>query len=206
MTTEPNIFVAFAGTGVIARGALSDVVRRCKDRLDRGEDQRIALFDDETGHPVDIDFSGNEAEVLARLATHPMAARSEVQPGNRRRPGRPKLGVVSREVSLLPRHWSWLAEQRGGASASLRRLVDAARKGNPAQDHSRKAIDAAHRFMWDLAGDQPGFEEASRSLLAQNFDTFDQLIADWPAGIREQLERFTNRARSIALPETPAPK
>lgn len=197
MTTESKIFVAFAGTGVIARGALSDVVRRCKDRLDRGEDQRIALFDDETGHPVDIDFSGSEADVLARLDAHPMAARPETETGKRRGPGRPKLGVVSREVSLLPRHWRWLAEQRGGASASLRRLVDAARKGNPAQEQSRRAIDAAHRFMWDMAGDQAGFEEASRALFAQNFGTFDQLISDWPVGIREQLKRFTDRARAV---------
>ncbi len=204
MTTEPKIFVAFAGTGLLARGPLADVVRRSRDRLDRGEEKRIALFDDETGRPVDVDFSGSEAEVLARLAAHPMAARPEAV--KRRGPGRPKLGVVSREVSLLPRHWSWLAEQRGGASATLRRLVDATRKGSAAQDQSRKAIDAAHRFMWDMAGDQPGFEEASRALFARNFDTFDQLIANWPAGIREQLDRFANRARSIELPATPAPK
>ena len=204
MTSEPNAFVAFAGTLVIARGALSDVVRCSKDRLDRGEEKRIALFDDGTGHPVDIDFSGSEAEVLARLAAPPMAARPEA--GKRRGPGRPKLGVVSREISLLPRHWSWLADQRGGASVTLRRLVDAARKGNAAQEQTRRAIDAAHRFMWDMAGDQPGFEEASRSLYAQNFDAFAELISDWPAGIREQLQRFTNRARPVELPETPTPK
>ena len=206
MTSEPKTFVAFAGTSLIARGALSDVVRPSKDRLDRGEKMRIALFDDETGRPVDIDFSGSEAEVLARLATHPMAARPEADTGKRRGPGRPKLGVVSREVSLLPRHWSWLAEQRGGASATLRKLVDAARKGNAAGERSRRAIDAAHRFMWDMAGDQVGFEEASRSLFAQNFDTFSQLISDWPAGIREQLERFTSRALPAAPKENPVPK
>ena len=197
MTHEPKIFVAFAGTDLIARGALDDVVRRSKDRLDRGEEKRIALFDDETGHPVDIDYSGSLAEVVARLGAHPMAARPAAVPGKRRGPGRPKLGVVSREISLLPRHWSWLAEQRGGASVTLRKLVDAARKGNPAQAQSRKAIDAAHRFMWDMAGDQPGFEEASRALFAHNFDTFAQLVSEWPAGIREQLERFTSRARSV---------
>ena len=206
MTHEPKIFVAFAGTDLIARGALDDVVRRSKDRLDRGEEKRIALFDDETGHPVDIDYSGSVAEVVARLGAHPMAARPAAAPGKRRGPGRPKLGVVSREISLLPRHWSWLAEQRGGASVTLRKLVDAARKGNPAQAQSRKAIDAAHRFMWDMAGDQPGFEEASRSLFARNFDSFDQQIAEWPAGIREQLERFTSRARSVELPEPPKTK
>ncbi len=203
MTTEHRTFVAFAGTSLIARGDLADVGRRGKDRLNRGEDQRIAVFDDETGRPVDVDFSGSEAEVLAKIAAHPMAARSGPESGKRPGPGRPKLGVVSREVSLLPRHWGWLAEQRGGASAALRRLVDTARKENTAQERTRKAIDAAHRFMWDMAGDRPGFEEASRSLFAQDFDTFAQLISEWPIGIREQLERFTRRSRP-SEPEEPA--
>ena len=205
MPTEQKTFVAFAGTSVIGRGELSEVVGRSKDRLDGGEDKRIALFDDETGRPVDIDFSGNAADVLGRLAAHPMVARPVQEPAKRRGPGRPKLGVVSREVSLLPRHWGWLAEQRGGASASLRRLVDAARKGTAGHEPIRRAIDAAHRFMWDMAGDQPGFEEASRALFAQNFETFAQLISDWPVGIREQLERFANRARLVGARDTNAP-
>lgn len=200
MTSEPKMFAAFAGADVIARADLADVVRRSKDRLDRRPDERIAVFDDETGRPVDIDFSGEKAEVLAKLADHPLIA-----PPRKRRPGRPKLGVVSREVSLLPRHWSWLAEQRGGASAALRRLVDTARKGNAAQERTRKAIDAAHCFMWDMAGDLPGFEEASRALFAQDFEAFAQRIAEWPTGIREQLQRYVTRARSAALEETAGP-
>ena len=195
MTAEPKTFVAFAGTSVIARGDLADVARCGKDRLNRGEDERIAVFDDETGCPVDIDFAGSEAEVLVKIAAHPLAARPDRESSKRLGPGRPKLGVVSREISLLPRHWRWLAEQRGGASAALRRLVDTARKENTAQERTRKAIDAAHRFMWDMAGDRPGFEEAARSLFAQDFDTFAQLISEWPIGIREQLERFTRRTR-----------
>ena len=112
MTAEMKTFVAFAGTGLIARGTPAEVVRQSKDRLDRGEAERIALYDDESGRPIDIDFTGGEAEVLARLADHPMVAPMK-EPAQRRGPGRPKLGVVSREVSLLPRHWSWLASQRG---------------------------------------------------------------------------------------------
>ena len=206
MTTAATCFVAFAGTSIVARGALSDVVRRSKERLDGGEEERLALFDDVTGRPLDIDFSGSAAEVHARLATHPLAVPPESEPGQRRGPGRPKLGVVCREVSLLPRHWGWLAEQRGGASAALRRLVDAARKGNEAQEGSRKVIDATHRFMWDMAGDQPDFEEASRSLFAQDFDTFAELISKWPEGIREQLQRFVIRARSIEPQEIEMPR
>ena len=197
MNAESKMFVAFAGTGVIARGTLADVVLRSKARLDRGEDERIALFDDETGHVVDVDFAGSDAEVVAKLAAHPMVAQDRHKPDKRPGPGRPKLGVVSREVSLLPRHWSWLAEQRGGASASLRRLVDTARQANTGQEQARRAIDAAHRFMWDIAGNEPGFEEASRSLFAQDLDGFAHLISEWPTGIREQLERFTARVRKL---------
>ena len=195
MSITPKIFVAFAGTAVIARGAPADVALRCKARLDQGEQERVAVFDDETGRPVDIDFTGDEAAVLAKLAAHPMVAPPPQDSAKRRGPGRPKLGVVSREVSLLPRHWRWLAAQGGGASPTLRKLVDAARKEGAPHEETRQAIDAAHRFMWDIAGDQPDFEEATRALFAQDFDTFAQLVSRWPSSIREQLERFTKRAR-----------
>jgi hypothetical protein len=188
MTDEPGLCVAFAGQDLLARGPLVDTVRACRDRLERGEERRIALFDDATGRPVDLDLRGSEADVLARLVAPPAAPRG---------PGRPKLGVVSREISLLPRHWCWLAHQRGGASATLRRLVDAARRDGADQDRARSAIDAAYRFMADMAGDQPGFEEASRALFARDLDAFAERIATWPAGLREQLERFVARSRTV---------
>lgn len=194
MEMGQKLFVAFAGTNIIARGPLAEVVARMKRRLDAGEDERIALFDDDTSAPVDIDLRGSEADVLARLAEHPVVGEHQVAPSGRKGPGRPKLGVVSREVSLLPRHWSWLGDQRGGASATLRRLVDHERKKSSSQEQARKAIDAAHRFMWDIAGDLPSFEEASRALFAADFGTFHELVAGWPTDVRAQLERFTQRA------------
>lgn len=197
MNTEPRMFVAFAGSRVIARGTLDEVVLRSKARLDQGKNERIALFDDQNGSAVDIDFTGTDVEVLARLAAHPMVAPDQPKTEKQRGPGRPRLGVISREVSLLPRHWSWLAEQRGGASATLRRLVDTARKSNTLQEEAGRAIEAAHRFMWDMAGDDPGFEEASRSLFAQDFETFARLISGWPIDIQEQLGRFVARARRM---------
>jgi len=192
------LFVAFAGSTLVARGRLVDAVRACKERLAQDEEQRIALFDDATGRPIDIDYRGSEADVLGRLAAHPLVAdaASAAKPRAPRGPGRPKLGVVSREISLLPRHWDWLAEQRGGASATLRRLVDAARREGAERDRSRQAIDAAYRFMADMAGDQPGFEEAARALFARDLDSFAERIATWPGGLREQLLRFTARAES----------
>ncbi|MFY0534142.1 DUF2239 family protein [Nannocystis pusilla] len=47
------------------------------------------------------------------------------EPPARTGPGRPKLGVVSREVSLLPRHWEWLERQPSG---SRRRCADSSRR------------------------------------------------------------------------------
>ena len=188
-------FVAFEGATVIARGALAEVVLRAKDRHSGGHGERIALFDDETGHALDIDFSGSSSEVVARLADHPMTLGVPTESPKRKGPGRPRLGVVSREVSLLPRHWSWLSDQRSGASATLRRLVDQARKESTGLERMRKVVEAAHRFMWDIAGDHPGFEEASRALFAHDLDGFEARIAEWPQDIREQLLRFTARAR-----------
>lgn len=194
MNTKSKTYLAFAGTNLVARGLLAEVVRQSKALFDQGEAQQIALYDDATGHPVDIDFTGSVDDVLAKLAAHPVVGDGHHQPGEKKKPGRPKLGVVSREISLLPRHWHWLSTQRGGASAALRRLVDTARKNGAEGDQVRSAIDAAHRFMWDIAGDLPDFEEASRSLFARDFDTFANFIASWPSGIQEQLNRFVRRA------------
>ncbi|NVL67960.1 DUF2239 family protein, partial [Escherichia coli] len=116
-------------------------------------------------------------EVLARAAPEPP----------RVGPGRPKLGVVSREVSLLPRHWEWLEIQPNGISAALRRLVEEARKRDPEGDRARLAIEAASRFMSAMAGDLPNFEEASRALFAKDDERFVSLIAEWPADVRNHL-------------------
>jgi len=105
-------------------------------------------------------------------------------------PGRPRLGVVGREVSLLPRHWDWLEAQPGGASAALRRLVDEARKRDPAQQRIRQAIEAAYRFMTALAGDRPGYEEATRALYAGDRARFASLIAAWPPDVVCHIERL----------------
>jgi hypothetical protein len=182
--------VAFIGEEVIARGPLAEVVVLVKERIDAGEDRRVALFDEETGRIIDVDYSGSRTEVLSRLPS-PTGAPGE---SPRRGPGRPRLGVVSREISLLPRHWEWLSEQRGGASATLRRLVDEARKNEGREAIQRRAIDAAHRFLWDIAGNQPDFEEVTRALFAKDFSRCRRLTGGWPSGIREQLDRYLERA------------
>ena len=110
-----------------------------------------------------------------------------------RKPGRPKLGVVPREVTLLPRHWEWLAAQPGGASVALRKLVEHASRANQSQDRIRKSRESAYRFMTAMAGNDPGFEEALRALFAGNHERFEQEIAEWPRDIQAH-------ARKLAAP------
>lgn len=189
MAPQDETHLAFIGDSLLVRGTIYEVTTMCKQRFDSGETQRIAIFEDESGHIRDVDFSGDESAVLKRLDI-------VVAPVTPKRRGRPKLGVNSREVGLLPRHWKWLAEQRGGASASLRRLVDHAQKNESGESVARRAVNAAHRFMWDIAGDQPNFEEATRHLFSYDLDHFASQISNWPDGIREQLIRYQQRAQA----------
>ena len=152
--------------------------------MDRGEGALVLIFDDQTGRQVDFDLRGTPSEVL----DHALRARP------RSGPGRPKLGVVAREVTLLPRHWSWLEQQPNGASAALRRLVDQARKQDPDKQRARLAMDAACRVMSAMAGNLPGYEEASRALYAADEARFDDLIREWPPDIREYLQRLARYA------------
>ena len=91
-----------------------------------------------------------------------------------RGPGRPKLGVVAREITLLPRHWEWLAQQTGGASVAIRKLVDEARRATATTAiASASAQEAAYRFMSAMAGNLPHFEEAIRALFADDPRRFE---------------------------------
>lgn len=201
MSTPTRSYVAFAGPRPIERGALAPVALAAKRVHDTGVAERVVVYDEQTGRVEDVDLHGTPDEVAGRLeriaaAAAASAARKARVPVKRAGPGRPALGVVSREVTLLPRHWEWLAQQRGGASAALRALVDAARKANPDRERTRQAVEAAYHFMVDIAGDLPGFEDASRALFAHDFAGLDARTSAWPAGIREQLARFTERARA----------
>jgi len=167
-------FTGFDGGRRIAAGPLHDILPAMKAAIDRGSDGPVLVFNDETGRVVDIDYRGTIKDVLARIETP--------EP---RRPGRPKLGVVAREVTLLPRHWDWLGTQPGGASVALRKLVEAALRGSGDLDRIRQAQESAYRFMTTLAGNRPGFEEAMRALFAGDRDGFADRIASWPADIRD---------------------
>lgn len=183
-------YTAFAGNRLIATGPIDKTLLATRKRMDEGDAESILIFDDRTGAQVDFDLRGAPGDILARLKTHPLFAAAADSNRAHRGPGRPKLGVVCREISLLPRHWDWLGAQRGGASATLRRLVDEARKRDSGPDSERLAREAAGKFMWAMAGDLPGFEEASRALYAADSSRLTDLTRDWPEDVRTYLFRL----------------
>ncbi len=179
-------YTAFDGHRRIASAPLETVTLMVKQVIERGASGLILIFDDATGRSIDIDIRGSEQEVLARLA-QPTATseRTDAQAGEPRGRGRPKLGVVAREVTLLPRHWEWLTAQPGGASVALRKLVEEARRTHGNQDKRRSAQERAYHFMSAMAGDMPGFEEAARALFANNQSRLRELVAAWPEDVRQ---------------------
>jgi hypothetical protein len=178
-------FVAFSGVARITGGGLAQVALAVKQALLRDPAASAIVFDRETGKVVDLDLRGTEQEVVARYTPRAPSAPAR---------GRPKLGVVAREVTLLPRHWDWLARQPGGASTTLRRLVETARKADGGATKSRERIEAAYRFMSAMAGDLPGFEEGARALFADDRSRLAAVISRWPSDIRDEVLRFIEDA------------
>ncbi|TZG32457.1 DUF2239 family protein [Agrobacterium sp. B1(2019)] len=193
---------AFAGDRLLLSGPLSEVALAVKRSPD--EVGAVLVFDDTTGRPIDLDLRGSDAEVLERLLqplkAHPRRYRAKTGTGagstdskemhTKALRGRPKLGVVAREVTLLPRQWEWLAEQSGGASATLRRLVEEARKGAGSRQQRQAAQDAAYQFMHAIAGDLPGYEEVTRALFADDQPAVKKRVAAWPEDIRTYALRL----------------
>ncbi|MBR0824931.1 DUF2239 family protein [Bradyrhizobium manausense] len=186
-----DTFTAFAGQRRLASGPMTEVALAVKRAQARGNEP-IVIFTDATGRPIDFDLRGDEREVVARLAklAPPPSAQATEPPSEPRGRGRPKLGVVAREVTLLPRHWEWLNDQPGGASVALRKLVDDARRASGDKDRERQARDAAYHFMATMAGNLANFEEASRALFADDRRRFVGLIADWPTDIRDHIVKL----------------
>ena len=184
-------YIAFEGDRCIGSGELRDVARSARQALGRQPDASILIFNSRTSTLVDVDFRGSIDDVVARIPLpEPPAADEDTAVTAPRGPGRPKLGVVAREITLLPRHWDWLAQQKGGASVAIRKLVDEARRNNEGSDRIRLAQEAAYRFMSTMAGNRPHFEEAIRALFAGDAKRFEQLIAEWPADVRDHATRL----------------
>lgn len=205
-TTSPS-YTSFNGHKRIASGSLTVNALAVKHALASDAPSPPLTFCDQTGQVVDIDIRGSDAEMLARLPPEGPQLQGDksalVDSGESDEPrsrGRPKLGVVAREVTLLPRHWDWLAAQPGGASVTLRKLVDEARRANVDRDRQRRASECAYHFMSVMAGDMAGFEEASRALFANDAAKFRQLTEAWPADVRDYV-----RYLAYPLPPTEVP-
>lgn len=210
MITPDTACTAFQGGNGLGTGRLADVALAAKAAIDMSAASPSAppvlVFDDATAEVIELDWRGTPADVVARLQamappvahggagearpTDEEALESPGGPGPARGPGRPRLGVVAREVTLLPRHWEWLATQPGGASVALRKLVDVARRSSEVKDRVRQASAVAYRFMSTIAGHEAGFEEASRALFAGDQAGFETLIAGWPGDVQQHLKRL----------------
>lgn len=174
---------AFSAGERVASGRPIDVAVSCKPLVDAG--RPVLVFDDATAEPVEFDFRGSAEDVARRLSGGAAEAHEPRETLAPRAPGRPRLGVVGREVTLLPRHWEWLNAQPGGASVALRKLVDQARRENETRDRVRRAREVAFRFTSAAAGDEAGFEEASRALFAGDRGRFEENTASWPRDVRD---------------------
>lgn len=186
----PPSCTAFLGARRVAFGTYEAVAKTLAS-LDPSAGG-VLVFDDATGAQVDHPWPPGYPELPSRAAPTPVPATGP-------QVGRPRMGVVAREVTLLPRHWEWLAQQPGGASAALRRLVEEARRVHGDRDGQRIAKERAYRFMSAIAGGFAGFEEASRALFAQDAEAFAQRIADWPPDVQAHLSWLARDAFALAV-------
>jgi len=203
---ETSSYTAFDADRRIASGPLAEVALVVKETTEGQRPHDVLVFDDATGRVVDLYLVGSAEEVAARYAPKKQteqnghSSEKALQPPpapKRRGPGRPKLGVVGKEVTLLPRHWEWLGSQPGGASVTLRKLVERARKAGARTDRVRNAREVAYRFMSAMAGDLPGFEEATRALFAGDRAKFESETGGWPGDVRD----YTFELASGAFPD-----
>ncbi|VTZ49312.1 conserved hypothetical protein [Methylocella tundrae] len=182
---SPPHFVAFEGVARIASGGLAQVALAAKQAQLRNPAASVIVFDLEIGKVADLDLRGTEQEIVTRYTPQVPSTLGR---------GRPKLGVVAREVTLLPRHWDWLARQPGGASITLRKLVEAARKADGGATKSRERVEAAYRFMSVMAGDLPAFEDGARALFAGDRNRLATVMSQWPSDICNEVLRFFDGA------------
>lgn len=179
-----NTYTAFEDHKILSQGSLEDVVSKVKKRFEKSPASQIVIYSDATGKSMDFNFQGTEKEVLKRLEvyTTPQSA-TAVSSG----PGRPKLGVISREVSLLPKHWEWLATQSGGASNTLRKLVEESMKKTSGVNTVKMAQERTYKFMSVEAGDLENYEEALRALYRKDKERFSNEIKTWPRDVQKHI-------------------
>jgi len=188
-STSPR-YTAFIGQRHLGDGDLGELARSIKTAQELGDKNTVLIFDEDS-KPVEVDLRGSLSAVLKRLHASSAPAQQETEKPAR---GRPKLGVIAREVTLLPRHWEWLGQQPGGASVALRKLVEDAKRASLPRDRARRSQESAYRFMAAMAGDFPDYEEALRAFYAGDKRRFQRLISSWPEGIRDHAKRLATAA------------
>lgn len=187
---ETQTYTAFIGHKLLAHGDLVKVALKIKRKLKDDPDADILIFSDLTGKQMDFDLRGTDKELEERLQK--FVAEEPVNSNQGR--GRPKLGVVAREVSLLPRHWEWLSTQTGGASAAIRRLIEDARKKTSGRDTIKQSLERTHAFMTAIGGNLPGYEEALRALYAKDGRKFQKHVNEWPTHIKDHTHKLSAAA------------
>jgi hypothetical protein len=197
---ELAAYSAFENHRCVAEGDLTTVATQVRTIWNEALQSSTLIFDNITGKVVDVDFRGSLNEVLERLPVATPKETEVAEPDGAAKPGRPKLGVTAREVTLLPRHWEWLGAQPGGASVALRKLVEEARRANADKDKLRQVQEATIRFMTAMAGDFVGFEEASRALYRGERLRFEATIEDWPTDVRQHLQLLAAQSGWKASP------
>ena len=200
--TTPVTAIAFEDNRRVASGPLADVALAVRKHVGKATHEDIQVFDGASGKTLHLDLAGSDKDIRARYAVTPVATFTtpeDAAPDAPRGPGRPRLGVVPREVTLLPRHWDWLNAQPGGASVALRKLVEDARKTHEKSDNLRARQEAAYRFLTAMAGDWRHYEESTRALFAGDAVRFAELTEAWPTDVRDH-------ARHLAFAASPPSK
>lgn len=201
MPSLADTYTAFHGTLALGSGSLGTVALAAHRALARDPTAVVTLIHHGSGRPVDLDLRGTEAEVVARHAAPDASpAAPDADASRPRGRGRPRLGVVAREVTLLPEHWDWLGGQPGGASVALRKLVLQAMRASAGPDALRRARERTYAFMSAVAGDLPGFEEATRALFAGDADRLAAQVAAWPPDVRHLVARLAQPQADDAAP------
>ncbi|MFZ3231012.1 MAG: DUF2239 family protein [Pseudobdellovibrio sp.] len=188
-TQEAKSYTAFVNNENLLTGSMIQVALKVKNHLQKHKKDSVLVFDDTTGTVVDLDLRGTSEDIVKRLHSPEMQI-EDLNPG----PGRPRLGVVSKEITLLPLHWEWLKAQPGGASVTLRKLVDEAKKKNHAKDVIRHAQEITYKFMTAMAGDLIGYEDALRALYANKPAEFKKIISAWPKDIYDYTLKLAKNA------------
>lgn len=192
-TTADPVWVAFEHHRRTAAGRPAEVIASLQRQLAERPGALPVVLDAVSSERIELDWRQPAERLLALLPVPASVATADAGDNPLRGPGRPRLGVTAREVTLLPRHWDWLSRQPGGASVALRKLVQAAMREGSAAEAKRQATDAAYRFMAIVGGDLPHYEAVSRALFAGELTALRTLVADWPADVAAHLLSLTGR-------------